>query len=125
MRKLILATVLGFLLLSGCGTQQAKTVKATEAPPVPANIIAIQAEPFTVTIPVTGTLVSNARVDVKAETTGRVIRFDKEEGSVVSAGETIAWVNDENPRLSLHQAETGVKVAEATLERSRLHWKTA
>ena len=65
------------------------------------------AQPFRSTIAVTGTLVSNARVDVKAEVIGRITRFDKEEGARVAAGEAVAWVNDENYRLAVRQAETG------------------
>jgi membrane fusion protein (multidrug efflux system) len=38
----------------------------------------------------------------------------------VAAGETIAWVNDENFRLSIREAETGVLVAAAALERARM-----
>jgi RND family efflux transporter MFP subunit len=38
----------------------------------------------------------------------------------VAAGEVVAVVNAENYQLSLRQAETGVKVAEAALERARL-----
>ena len=76
-------------------------------------MITVAAEPFRATVAVTGTLVSNARVDVKAEVIGRITRFDKEEGAHVAAGEAVAWVNDENYQLALRQAETGVKVAEA------------
>ena len=32
---------------------------------------------------------SNSRVDVKAETTGRLVRFAKQEGDAVSAGEAV------------------------------------
>ena len=87
---------------------------------VTANVITLAAEPFALTIPVTGTLVSNSRVDVKAEVVGRISRFDKEEGAPVKAGEPVVWVNDENYQLQLRQAETAVKVAEAAGERARL-----
>jgi RND family efflux transporter MFP subunit len=71
-------------------------------------------------VAVTGTLVSNARVDVKAEIIGRVMRFDKEAGDHVTAGEPVVWVNDENFQLALRQAESAVKVAQAGLDRARL-----
>jgi RND family efflux transporter MFP subunit len=107
-------------LLAGCGRQQVSVTQAKESPTVSASILVLQPERFTVTVGLTGTLVSMARVDVKAETTGRVVRFDKEEGAEVGAGEIIAWVNDENFRLAERQAESAVKVAEAALERARL-----
>ena len=108
-------------LLAGCRKQEAATAAAaSEPPPVFAAVLAVGTEAFPATVPVTGTLVSNARVDVKAETIGRVVRFDKEEGDRVAAGETVVWVNDENYQLALRQAETAVQVAEAALERARL-----
>jgi RND family efflux transporter MFP subunit len=108
------------MLLAGCRTQPTRTSAASEPPPVTALVATVSAEPFLATVAVTGTLVSNSRVDVKAETVGRVTRFDKEEGDRVSAGEAVVWVNDENYQLALRQTETAVKVAEATLERARL-----
>jgi RND family efflux transporter MFP subunit len=59
-------------------------------------------------------------VTVKAETMGRVTRFDKQEGEAVSAGEAVVWVNDENYQLALRQAQTALKVAEASLDRATL-----
>ncbi len=108
--------------LAGCRKPEAATSvrAATEPAPVSAQVITVAAEPFRATVPVTGSLVSLARVDVKAEVIGRVTRFDKEEGDPVQAGEPVAWVNDENYQLALRQAETGVQVAEATLERAIL-----
>ncbi|MCL5744996.1 MAG: efflux RND transporter periplasmic adaptor subunit [Acidobacteria bacterium] len=109
------------LVLSGCARQQPKTaVAASEPAAVTVPVWAVQSQPFAATVPITGTLISNSRVDVKAETTGRVLRFDKEEGDRVTAGEAVIWVNDENYQLTLRQAETGIKVTEAGLERARL-----
>jgi RND family efflux transporter MFP subunit len=108
-------------LLNGCRKgETAAPVRAAGPTAVPAKVITVSAEAFRTTVPVTGSLVSLARVEVKAEVVGRITRFDKEEGAHVQAGEPIAWVNDENYQLSLRQAETGVKVAEAALERATL-----
>lgn len=116
----LIASLSAAALLTGCRKQEAATVKASEPPPVFAPVVAVGTEDFRATVPVTGTLVSNARVDVKAEVVGRVTRFDKEEGSPVAAGETVVWVNDENHKLAVRQAETAVRVAEAGLERAKL-----
>ncbi len=123
MRKCVF--VIGFPILAaflaGCARQQAATPgRAAEPAPVPAKVITVAAEAFHAVVPVTGTLISPARVDVKAEVVGRITRFDKEEAAHVEAGEPVAWVNDENYQLSLRQAETGVKLAQATLERALL-----
>ncbi len=116
----VIAALSAAALLTGCRKQEAATVKASEPPPVFAPVLAVGTEAFNATVPVTGTLVSNSRVDVKAEVMGRVVRFDKEEGASVSAGETVIWVNDENYQLTIRQSETAVRVAEAGLERARL-----
>lgn len=115
-----IAAVAGVLIMTACTRQQPHSVSASAPVAVTASVIRIAAEPFAITIPVTGTLVSNARVDVKAEVIGRVTRFDKEEGAPVKAGEPVVWVNDENYQLQLRQAETAVTVAEAAVERARL-----
>ncbi len=116
--ELLLCT---FCLLSSSACQRATTsTKAAEPPPVAVSVVKVQAEPFAVTIPVTGTLASTSRVDVKAETIGRVARFDKEEGDAVSAGETVVWLDEEDRRLALCQAETAVAVSEAAIEKTRV-----
>jgi RND family efflux transporter MFP subunit len=59
-------------------------------------------------------------VEVKSQTLGRVLRFTKEEGDRVAAGEEVIWVDDEQYRLSVRQAETAVGVAQAALDRARV-----
>lgn len=109
------------LLLSGCqGKQAVSSVKAKEPSPVRAAVVEVRTEAFSASVAVTGTLVSTSLVDVKAETTGRVLRFPKEEGDRVAAGEAVIWVNDENYRLAILQAESAVKVAEAAADRARV-----
>ena len=107
-------------LLAACAKQQAATTATSDPPPVSAAVITVAAETLPITIPVTGTLVSNTRVDVKAEVIGHIARFDKQEGDAVRAGEPVAWVDDENFQLAVRQAETAVQVAEAGLDRARL-----
>ncbi len=117
---LLAVTVSLAALLAGCGRQEVRVRAASAPPPVPVAVEPVTAQPFHATVRITGTLVSNARVEVKAEVVGRITRFDKEEGARVAAGESLAWVNDENYQLALRQAETGVRVAEAGVERASL-----
>lgn len=118
---LIPTALLIAVTLAGCRRQEAATpVQASAAATVTASVLTVSSEPFRATVSVTGTLISRARVEVKAEVIGRVTRFDKEEGAHVEAGEPVAWVNDENYQLSLRQAETGVKLAEVALDRAQL-----
>ena len=102
MRRLLLSIVLtGAALLTACRKQEAASMAASDPPPVAAAVIAVAAEPLRITVPVTGTFVSNTRVDVKAEVIGHIARFDKQEGDPVAAGEAVAWLDDENSRLAL------------------------
>lgn len=112
--------VVAAVLLSGCRSKQAGPAAAAEAPPARVAALRVEPQPLAASVAITGTLVSRARVDVKAQTTGRLVRFDKEEGEAVAAGEALVWVDDENYRLAVRQAESAVKVAEAALDRSRV-----
>ncbi|MCL4401866.1 MAG: efflux RND transporter periplasmic adaptor subunit [Acidobacteria bacterium] len=105
---------------SGCRRQQAPAAATAQTAPVKTSIVQIAPEPFTATVPITGSLISTTRVDVKAETVGRVVRFDKEEGDRVAAGEVVVWVEEENYRLALQQAESAVQVSEAALGKARI-----
>jgi RND family efflux transporter MFP subunit len=121
MRTLLLVTIAAAaIILGGCRTPSAQSAAVVEPAPAQAQVLTVSTEPFLATVPVTGTLVSNSRVDVKAETIGRVTRFDKEEGERVKAGEPVVWVNDENYQLALRQAQSALNVADAGLERAKL-----
>lgn len=119
-RFCLLPFALCLLLSSGCGRKQADPPAAAAPTAVKTSVLKVEAQPFAVTVPVTGTLISSTRVEVKAQTIGRVVRFDKQEGDSVAAGETIVWLDEENYRLAVRQAESAVQVAEATLERARV-----
>lgn len=106
--------------LAGCRPQTEGPVQAAEAPPVVAPAIVVRPQPFTAVIPVTGSLISRTRVEVRAETFGRVLRFPKEEGERVRAGEPMIWVEEDNYRLALKQAESSVQVAEAGVARAKV-----
>jgi RND family efflux transporter MFP subunit len=111
-------------LVTGCRKAESRQANAsTEPPAVQAAVWRVEARPFSATIAVTGTLISNASVEVKAETTGRILKFPKEEGDRVSAGEPVLWVDEENQRLNVRQAESAVKVADAALVRARVSEK--
>lgn len=116
--------VLSFLSIavvsSGCRKPEPVSQAATEAPAVRVKTISVQPQSFPLTVAVTGTLVSRTAVEVKAETTGRVMKFPKEEGDRVSEGEPILWVDQANHLLALKQAEAAVKVAEASRERAQV-----
>ena len=106
--------------LAGCHQREAPVASGAAAPAANVRVVEVRAEPFVAATPITGSLISRAVVEVKAETTGRLVRFDKEEGDAVRAGETVIWVDEEKPRLAVREAESAVQVAEAALELARV-----
>ncbi|MGQ9632668.1 MAG: efflux RND transporter periplasmic adaptor subunit [Bryobacteraceae bacterium] len=114
------SAALFLLVAGGCKKQEAPSLSAAQAPSITVQVIQVQPETFPLTVPVTGTLISKTAVDVKAEITGRLVAFPKEEGDAVSAGEVIASVDEENYRLALRQAQASVEVAEAALNRAQI-----
>ena len=106
--------------LVACRADRARTLAAVEPPAVELAVAPVEVEAFQAGVPITGTLVSSASVDVKAETIGKITRFDKEVGDSVTAGETVVWVDPENYQLAVRQAQSAMKVAEASFERTRL-----
>src|SRR6266567_6854295 len=112
--------LLAVLILSGCRTEAPHAVAAAGVPTVKARVITVEAKPFAASIPVTGTLLSGSRVDVKAEIIGHVLQFDKKEGDPVVAGEIIVRLDEENFSLAVRQAESAVQVAEAGREKARV-----
>lgn len=108
------------LLTAACGEQAPATVEAVEAPAVHVAVVSAEPQSFEIAVPITGTLVSPSSVVVKAETIGKVLRFPKEEGDRVAAGEAVVWVDDSHEKIALRQAESAVQVAEAALARARV-----
>ena len=118
-RSLLFIPALAAALLTGCGEKEA-AVQAVEAPPVRTAVLRVEARPFEATVAITGTLVSTTAVEVKAETIGKVVKFPKEEGDPVRAGEAVVWVDDSDERIRVRQAESAVQVADAVVERAKL-----
>lgn len=114
--------VAAIVALTGCSRQEAapNAVAAANIVSVKLPVLPIEPRAFTATVPVTGTLLSSSRVDVKAETIGHVERFDKKEGDPVRAGEIVVSLDEENYQLAVRQADSAVKVSEAALERARV-----
>jgi len=108
------------MLAVNCRKKESEATLTGELAAVPVSVVRVEPSPLDLTIDITGNLVSKTWVQVKAETTGRLVKFPKQEGDPVSAGEAIAWVNTENYELALRQAQTAVQVAEAGLERARV-----
>jgi RND family efflux transporter MFP subunit len=108
------------LLPAGCGRKTAGASVKAEDVALSVKAVRIETQALPLTVVVTGSLVSNTSVDVKAETTGRLLRFAKQEGDAVSAGEVVASVDEENYKIAVRQAQAAVQVADAALARTRV-----
>ncbi len=118
--KVLMILPVAFAFLAGCAKKETEATITGQAPAVPVKVMEVRSEPLSLSIAATGTLVSSTRVDVKAETLGRLVKFPKQEGDSVEAGEAVAWVDQENYQLAVRQAQTAVQVAEAGLEKARV-----
>jgi RND family efflux transporter MFP subunit len=119
-KSVILLLAVSALLAFGCKRKETEATLAGQVSAVPVRVVKVQPSPLAVTIAITGNLVSRTWVEVKAETTGRLVKFPKQEGDPVSAGEAVAWVNAENYEISQRQAQTAVQVAEAGLGKTQV-----
>jgi len=71
-------------------------------------------------VEITGTLISTATVDVKTETSGRLLALLKEEGDYVEKGELLAQQDETDALLGLRQAEANLATAMAARERAEV-----
>jgi len=75
--------------------------------------------PLDITIPVPGTLESASTPIIAAEIDGRIIQLNTVEGQLVSAGDTLAKIDDEAHLIALEKAEADVKRIEILIKNHR------
>jgi len=77
----------------------------------------VKADQFNENSGFTGTFAPNREVTLGAETTGKVVRVNVEEGKYVNAGQLLAQLDDGLIRAQLQSAEASYQRAESTLNR--------
>lgn len=98
-------------LFSGCsGDSEAKhpTPAMAPRPAVPVSTAAVEERLLPGEIDVTGALAADARTEVAAETTGRVVEVLVERGQVVEPGVPLARLDDLETRNQVREAEATV-----------------
>ena len=75
--------------------------------------VQVMPRPFAETISSTGTLRAEEGVDLQAETSGKIVSIDFEEGKAVKRGDLLLKLNDADLRASLERYRYGQKLAEA------------
>ncbi|WP_134702504.1 efflux RND transporter periplasmic adaptor subunit [Ammoniphilus sp. YIM 78166] len=112
----ILVSILAVSLTTGCslGAKEALVaeaeVKTVEALPVAKHTIQR-------TLVASGTLEPVEETLISFELGGRIIRLNKEQGDQVKAGEVLGKLEDQDYKLQVERATTGVAQAQAGLEK--------
>lgn len=117
---LALLLVVGGLLLTGCGTQEeeaadAQSESAREVVLGEADVTAAQSITLDAGLPVNGTLEPFKVADVKAQAAGTLIGVTADQGTQVSAGQTLARIRAEGLGSQVINAQSGVEAAESQL----------
>ena len=111
--KLLLVLLLSTALLAGCTAQsQTRTIENHNEPKAPVVVRVFDAQPSTDTMEgdllIPGALAASDTAVVLAERDGRVMNVTAQEGSFVSAGDTLAKLDDQEQRERLQLAELEV-----------------
>lgn len=113
-RSRLLAAATWFLLataLAACGKSDDKSTEDGTGgdTPVPVEAVAAVRQPIIANYTGTATLEAERQAEVVAKTSGVLLKLRVEEGDLVSAGQVLAELDPERPRLQLAQAEANLK----------------
>lgn len=113
------------LVLAGCGPKDAAPgggepgpAAVTERPAVNVEVATAALRPITASYNTTAALEAPAEAQVVAKTSGVLLRLLVEEGDQVPAGQVLAKIDPERPRLEVQRAEALLRKLEAELARS-------
>ncbi len=112
LRPLAAATVLLLTTaLAACGKPDNKSTEGETGgdTPVPVEAVAAVRQPIIANYTGTATLEAERQAEVVAKTSGVLLKLRVEEGDIVSAGQVLAELDPERPRLQLAQAEANLK----------------
>lgn len=74
-------------------------------------------QPLTQGLSLSGTLLAGEEVELRAETTGKLVEFHLVEGSLVKEGQLLARVNDTEIRARLEKLKSDLNLAQEDLQR--------
>ena len=109
---LSVATAVGTLLLSACQNDEQNTAP----PPVPVEIITLQAERVPNVIELPGRIEAVRTAEVRARTDGIVLRRQYEEGAFVAAGTPLFSIDPRDYQAQVQSAEAALQRAIAARE---------
>ncbi|HCX98954.1 MAG TPA: efflux transporter periplasmic adaptor subunit, partial [Bacteroidales bacterium] len=119
-QNLLLATTLFVLLLSSCGDKEnSETGNQRMRSGLAVEAYVVNLQPLTQGLSLSGTLLPGEEVELRAETTGKLIEFHLIEGSSVKKGQLLARVNDSEIRAKLEKLKSDLKLVEDDLQRKQ------
>ncbi|HNS17824.1 MAG TPA: efflux RND transporter periplasmic adaptor subunit [Bacteroidales bacterium] len=112
--------VLLFLLTAGCKQESSPVSSAgTSVRPVEVRAVIVQPRHLEQKITTTGSLLANEEVEVRPETSGRVIAIHFEEGSFISRGSLLVKIDDSELQAQLKKLQLEEKLAQDDLYRKQ------
>jgi membrane fusion protein, multidrug efflux system len=116
----ILLVIILYPKVSSSGSDESMNLspRGTEMTiPVKAHII--KPEKLSNTVNSTGSIMANEEVELRSETSGKIISINFREGSFVNKGDLLVKINDADLQAQLRRTESKVKVAEEKEFRQR------
>ncbi len=103
-----------FAVLGSCSkkqqTEQGRGRRGNEA--INVEVVIVNPTSFSQQVTVAGTIQANEVVDLKAESTGKLIKIDFNEGDYVKQNQLLARINDSEIRARLEKLKLDLKLAE-------------
>lgn len=116
MRYRFLFLPLSILIISSC-KQSGPPAGAGGPAPAAVDVMIAGMDTVPQDIEVNGTVLAQESVELRPETSGRIIALEMEDGAVVSKGALLARVNDAELRAQLRQQEVQLELAQKNLAR--------
>jgi multidrug efflux system membrane fusion protein len=104
---------------STAGTRPSGVVAPAEPPATKVRVAELTAEPKTIDLVVNGRTAASRRVDIKAETQGRVVEIGAERGARVKRGQVLVKLAADDRPARLEEAQSAVKFRQQDYEAGR------
>ena len=118
--KYIIAIAILPLLFNGCGGGNNEVSNGRpERRGLPVDVYVVDLQPLTQGLTLSGTLLAGEEVELRAETTGKLVEFHIEEGRTVRKGQLLARVNDSEIRARAGKLQSDLKLAQDDLARKQ------
>lgn len=114
----VLVCVLPALFLSACGGGESDAKEADQDASVPVEVAPVARHTIRASYSGTATLEPESQAQVAAKISGVLLKLMVEEGDKVEAGQVLARLDDEGPRLQLAKAAAALRKLENDYSRS-------